>query len=147
MQKFIMKIKRINKKNYVNFYNQFSKIKDFKVSKKILFYEINEIKYWIENPKLNLFYGVFEKNKCLGFCFCKIMSNHWALIDNFYISPEYRGNKLGVKLQKFIEIKLKNKNIKYISRVTRNNNRSMKKFLTKNNYKKTGQYTWFEKFL
>lgn len=146
-QRFFMKIKRINSTNYIKFYNQFSKVTDFKVSENILFYEISELKHWINNPKSNLLYGIFDKDKCLGFCFCKIMSNHWALIDNFYICPESRKNKLGYKLQKFIEKKLKNKNIKYVSRVTRNNNIGMHKFLSKTGYIKSGEYFWFEKFL
>lgn len=142
-----MKIKKINKKNYINFYNQFSKIKDFKVSEKISFYEISELRHWINNPNSNFLYGIFEADKCLGFCFCKIMSDHWALIDNFYICPENRKNKLGHKLQKFIEEKLKARKIKYVSRVTRSDNAGMHKFLFKTGYNKSGEYLWFEKFL
>lgn len=146
-QRLFMTIKRINKKNYKTFYNKFCKIKDFKISEKILFYEISEVEYWIKSPKSNLLYGIFDKDKCLGFCFCKIISNHWALIDNFYISPEYRKNKLGDKLQKFIEKQLKDRNIKYVSRVTKSNNIGMHKFLSKTGYVKSGEYFWFEKFL
>lgn len=142
-----MIIKRISKKNYIKFYKEFSKIQSFKVSNKILFYEQKEIKLWLNKPKDNLLYGIFYNKKCVGFCFCKIMSNHWALIDNFYIVPEYRKNKLGNKLQKFIEIKLKKRNIKYISRVTKSNNFGMHKFLKKTGYKKAGKYFWFEKFI
>lgn len=144
---YFMKIKRIDKTNYLDFYRQFSIVKDFKISSKISFYELSEIKYWIDNPRDNLLYGVFEKNNCIGFCFCKIISNHWALIDNFYISPPYRKNKLGHKLQIFIEAKLKRNKIKYISRVTKANNFGMHKFLTKTGYRKQEKYLWFDKFL
>lgn len=142
-----MKIKRINKNNYLAFYKKFSKIKDFSVSNKILFYELEEIKYWINHPKENLLYGIFEKNICIGFCFCKIISSHWALIDNFYIFPLYRKNKLGHKLQIFIENKLRDKKIKYLSRVTKVDNLGMHKFLLKTGHKLQGKYIWFDKFL
>lgn len=145
--KFFMVIKRINKKNYINFYNQFSIIKDFKVSEKITFYEKKEIEFWVSKPKDNLLYGVFNKNKCVGFCFCKIISNHWALIDNFYINVEYRSKNIGSKLQSYIENKLKRRNISYVSRVTRDNNISMHKFLLKNGYAQQDKYIWFDKFL
>lgn len=146
-QKSIMKIKKISKKNYLNFYKYFSKIEDFKVSNDILFYELKEIKYWIENPKNNLLYGIFDGDKCCGFCFCKIISNHWALIDNFYISKEYRCKKLGKKLQNHVENILKKRKISYVSRVTKQDNLTMQKFLNKTNYKKQGIYIWFDKFL
>lgn len=143
-----MKIERINKYNYQDFYKKFCKIKDFKVSKKIAFYEFKEIQFWINKPKDNLLYGVFDKkNECIGFCFCKILSNHWALIDNFYICKDYRKDKIGTFLQKSIEKELKRRNIKYISRVTRHDNLGMHKFLNKTGYKPVGKYIWFEKFI
>jgi GNAT superfamily N-acetyltransferase len=142
-----VKIKRISKNNYLDFYKRFHKIKDFKVSKKMLFYELEEIIYWINHPKENLLYGIFDKNICIGFCFCKIISNHWALIDNFYILPEYRNKNIGTKLQKYIEKILKLKGINYISRVTRSNNYKMHSFLMRNKYKKHHEYIWFDKFL
>ena len=142
-----MKIKRINKNNYLDFYKKFSKIKDFQVSKKILFYELKEIKYWVENPKDNLLYGIFDKDECVGFCFSKIISNHWALIDNFYICEEYRFKKIGSLLQKHVETILKKRKIEYISRVTKETNKSMQKFLIKNKYIQQEKYVWFDKFL
>jgi len=142
-----MKIERINKNNYQSFYNKFSKIKDFKVSKKILFYEQTEIKEWIKNPKQNLLYGIFTKDVCVGFCFCKIISNHWALIDNFYVCEAYRRYHLGSKLQKYVEKKLRHRGIKYISRVTKKDNIVMQRFLNRTGYKSVGDYVWFEKFL
>lgn len=145
--KYFMIIKRINKNNYIKFYNEFSIIKDFKVSEKIPFYEKKEIKFWVSKPKDNLLYGIFDKNKCVGFCFCKIISNHWALIDNFYIHEGYRSRNIGSKLQLYIENKLRRRKISYISRVTRDNNISMHKFLLKNGYSQQEKYIWFDKFL
>lgn len=142
-----MKIKRIDKQNYKNVYNKFSKIKAFKVQEKILFYELKEFKYWINNPKENLLYGVFDGEECVAFCFCKIISNHWALIDNFYVCEEYRFKNLGSLLQVYIEKKLKSKNISYVSRVTREDNFGIHKFLLKHNYKMHKKYIWFDKFI
>ena len=146
-QRFVMIIKRINKNNYINFYKSFCKIKNFKISNEILFYELKEIKHWVNTPKNNLLYGIFDQNKCYGFCFCKIMSNHWAIIDNFYIDPKYRKNNLGSNLQAYIEKKLKQKNIKYISRIVEEKTISTRIFLKKTGYTKRKKYIWFDKFL
>jgi len=142
-----MIIKRVDKDNYLSLYKEFSKIKDFRVNSKVTFYELEEIEEWIKNPKENIFYAAFQNEKLVGFCFCKIMSNHWALIDNFYVKPEFRNKNIGKKIQLFIENKLKKANIKYISRVTRSNNIKMHRFLSRTGYSKRDSYVWYDKFL
>lgn len=142
-----MKIIRVNKHNYKLLFDTFSKRKDFKVNDRISFYEIEEIEEWTKKPKDNLLYAVTYENRLIAFCFCKIISNHWALIDNFYVEPLFRNKKIGKKLQDFIELKLKNLKIKYVSRVTRSNNIKMHRFLNKTGYSKRDSYIWYDKFL
>jgi len=125
----------------------FSSLPDFKVNDKIVFYEKKEIKEWLENIWDNKFALLFVNKKIAGFCFYKLMSYHWALIDNFFIKKEYRRDGYGTKLQEFVENNLKESGIFYISRTTRANNNLMHAFLNKTGYSNRGDYTWFDKFL
>jgi len=49
----------------------------------IRFYEHRELEEWITAPKENLLFVLDEGGEIAGFFFCKIMSSHWAYLDNF----------------------------------------------------------------
>ena len=142
-----MKLVKIGKKLSGKFTEIFSATNALFVNEKIGFYEPCEISDWVKNPKNNILYGVERRGKLIGFCFAKIMSPHWALIDTFYIKPDSRMCGAGRMLQTGIEAILKKRGIKYISRVTRSDNSGMHKFLEKSGYSKRDNYTWFDKFL
>lgn len=142
-----IRITKLNKDLVDIFYKTFSIEDDFKVNDKISFYEKKEIFEWIGNTKDNLFFIVTVDNRFAGFCFAKVISFHWAIIDAFYIKPEYRRLGLATKLQRFLEKKLREKKIKYASRTPRSNNTKLHNFLEKTGYIKRQNYTWFDKFL
>lgn len=140
-------IELLKKKDAKSFYRTFSKIKTFKVNNQINFYEEKEIIEWSADTKYNLLCVVKENNKFIGFCFCKIFSYHWAFVDSFYIDPAYRRKRIGTQLQEFLINRLKERSIKYISRIIKVTNKSSQGFLKDKNYKISGQYIWYDKFI
>jgi len=144
-----MKIKAelLKIKDVKAFYEAFSKIKNFKVNHRINFYEQKEISEWTKDRRNNLLCVIKNNNKIIGFCFCKIFSYHWAFVDNFYILPEHRRKKMGTILQEFLMNKLKEKSITYVSRIVNVKNLSSQKFLKNKNYKSSGKFIWYDKFI
>jgi hypothetical protein len=63
----------------------------FRVSEAIHFYEERELSEWIARPEENILCVALSGSEIIGFCFCKVMSYHWAMLDNFYVKPGSRG--------------------------------------------------------
>ena len=140
-----MKFVRINKKDLGRFEKTFSNAKELCVNEKISFYEPCELLAWVKRPSENLLFAVEIGGQYAGFCFAKIMSPHWAMIDTFYVAPAFRKLGVGGFMQKKIDCIIRKSGIKFISRVTKS--RSMKKFLPKMGYSKRDKYVWFDKFV
>lgn len=87
-----MKIKiRFANKNDINKIFTLGKgTSEFAVSKYIKFYEKSEIKQWIKERRNNIIILAEQNSNIIGFMYCNIMSNHWAMIDNFYILSKFR---------------------------------------------------------
>jgi GNAT superfamily N-acetyltransferase len=141
-----MKFVRVGKRQLARFVSEFSGVTDLNVNDKVGFYEECELRAWVKRPSENLLYVAEYGGRYAGFCFAKIMSPHWGLIDTFYVKQEFRKIKVGSFLQHRIELALRGK-VKYISRVTRSDNHGMHAFLKKQGYTARDQYTWFDRFL
>ena len=87
----------------------------FGVSPAIRFYERRELEEWIAAPEENLLFVLDEGGEIAGFFFCKIMSSHWAYLDNFYVRPASRGRGYGRLLMQALLSQLKNQRIAYLS--------------------------------
>ena len=123
------------------------KASGFAVSKKIKFYEKKEIKQWIQGRKNNIVLIAETNSKIVGFAYVKIMSWHWAMVDNFYVLPAYRRKGIGSLIEKSLESELRKKGISYVSRLVKPSHKTSMKFLEKRNFKKESNYAWFDKFL
>jgi GNAT superfamily N-acetyltransferase len=142
-----MRMQRIGARNIPEFTRAFSGVRELAVNSKIGFYGPEELKAWTKKPKDNLLYVCVYGGKYVGFCFAKIMSPHWALIDTFYVKPDMRRFGIGIFMQRFIDAEIKKLGLHYISRVTRLDNDVMHKFLEKAGYSKRDKYTWFDRFI
>ena len=141
-----MRLVRIDKARLDGFTAAFAHAPELAVNDKVGFYEPCELKSWVAKPRDNLLYAVLVGTQYAGFCFAKVMSPHWALIDTFYVRPSHRRGGVGTFLQRNMEAVLKRK-VKYVSRVTRADNAGMHAFLDRTGWKQRQQYVWFDKFL
>lgn len=141
-----MRLVRITAARLGGFTKEFAATAGLAVNDKIGFYEPNELKAWMAKPKDNLLYAVVVGSRYAGFCFAKVMSPHWALIDTFYVKPDHRRGGVGTFLQRGVEAALKSK-VKYVSRVTRSDNAGMHAFLGQTGWSRRDSYVWFDKFL
>ena len=90
----------------------------FSVSPSIRFYEREELIEWAQLREENHLLVVTLREAIVGFCFCKVMSPHWAVLDNLYVAPEHRKKGLGRLLMWALTARLKRRKIKYLSALT-----------------------------
>ena len=90
----------------------------FSVSPNIRFYERGELIEWAQLREENHLLVVTLQEAIVGFCFCKVMSPHWAVLDNLYVAPEHRKKGLGRLLMWALTARLKRRKIKYLSALT-----------------------------
>jgi len=141
---FKVKVRLAKQKDVNNIYKIGTSHSDFAVSKRIRFYERNEIKEWIRN-KSHIFLVAEKGNKIIGFLCCIIISRHWAMIDNLFILPEYRHTGNGKKLLETCIKKLKERKIDYATRLIK-----LKKFSKKYplmGFKPESKYIWVDEFI
>jgi len=87
----------------------------FGVSPAIRFYERRELEEWIAAPEENLLFVLDDGGEIAGFLYCKIMSSHWAYLDNFYVRPMSRGRGFGRLLMEALLHQLEYQGIVYLS--------------------------------
>lgn len=121
----------------------------FKVSKNIRFYEPDELMDWLVGDKDIL--RVLELNrgrKVIGFYYCKLMSRHWAYLDNFYIVPGYRRKGLGRQMLSDLAHQLEGNGIKYLSTLVALHEFDIARWMTQiGGFASKRAYVWLEKFL
>lgn len=87
----------------------------FSVSDEIHFYERKELLEWCVKTFDNILCVAEVDKKIIGFYYCKIFSYHWAMLDNFYVLPEYRGQQVSEMMLTTLKNLLKSKQIQYLS--------------------------------
>ncbi len=120
---------------------------DFSVSKEIKFYKKYELIEWIKNKQNNIIIVAETNSKIIGFVSCKIMSFHWAMVDNFLVLSKFRKNNIGSQIQTFLEKELKKRKISYLTGLVKPQKRIIRKFLKKYGFKEQDKYIWVDKFL
>lgn len=83
----------------------------------------------------------------MGFLFCKVMSIHWALLDNFYVLPSARGNGVGAALLDSLKQILIEREIKYLSALFREQDAETPSFFQKFGFQRQMEYLWMDVFL
>ncbi len=93
----------------------------FKVSGCINFYERAELEAWLSSSTNNVMLVVEDivNDSIVGFCSCVILSNHWAMLDNIFVSVEHRRYGLAKKLLLKLQSELICWGLKYVSTLVR----------------------------
>lgn len=121
--------------------------RDFAVSRHIKFYQKDEIAEWIRNKENNILIVAEVNSRIVGFVYCKIMSHHWAMVDNFYVLPKFRKEGVGTSVEEVLLAELRRRNVRYITLLVKPENKIMRRFLRKRGFGEQGQYVWVDKLL
>ena len=121
----------------------------FTVSDRIRFYEKAELQEWIASPKDNILLVLVadSSSDLAGFLFCKIMSYHWAMLDNFYIQPSFRGQHCDGLLMEELAKRLRQRRIAYLTALTANDQPALARYLKRHGFRTASLYQWNELFL
>lgn len=119
----------------------------FGVSEDIRFYERRELAEWIAAPETNLLLVLDDNGTVSGFLFCKIMSSHWAYLDNFYIRPDARGHGYGRQMMEALLSILREKKIVYLSTLVAETDTFLSGYFGKCGLVTEKTYVWMERFV
>lgn len=119
----------------------------FHVSPQIRFYERRELAEWIAAPEDNILLVLDEDGTVSGFLFCKIMSSHWAYLDNFYIRPDTRGHGYGRLLMEALLGLLREKKIAYLSTLVAETDTFLAGYIGHCGLVMEKTYVWMERFV
>jgi GNAT superfamily N-acetyltransferase len=119
----------------------------FAVSEAIRFYEPEEVRDWIAAAKDNIFLVAYAGRELAGFLYCKVMSWHWAMMDNLYVRPEHRAEGVGQALLHALRRELESRGTKYISTLADGEAARTCRFLEQQGFSRGRPYVWYEVFL
>jgi len=119
----------------------------FEVSPAIHFYEETELKEWVNAPHENVLLVAEESSQIIGFLYAKIMSHHWAMLDNFYVKPIFRQQGIGKQLLCCLTDILRQRGIVYVSTLCDSSDEVLLAQLPRQGFKRTKAYIWHEMFL
>ena len=119
----------------------------FAVSDRIRFYEKGELDHWIATPRDNILLVIESEGEVAGFTFCKIMSYHWAMLDNFYVLPAFRGSGCSESLMRELLHELRQRGIAYLTTLTDHEDNRLNHYLNRNGFRFAKTYDWHELFL
>ena len=119
----------------------------FHVSERIHFYEYEELKEWIQNPRENILCVADLDGEMVGFFFCKIMSWHWAMLDNFYSVPTARDGRIGSLMFDSLISQLKERKIHYLTTLVEDGRIALSRYLRQKGFRASKKYEWHELFI
>jgi hypothetical protein len=119
----------------------------FAVSKSIRFYEESELLEWITNSKDNIILVAKNSADMAGFLYCKIMSSHWAMLDNFYVGESHRNGICSSLLFEELKGRLLARGISYLSTLTQKDNVLLSRYVRKWGFIAVKEFVWHELFL
>ena len=119
----------------------------FVVSPVIKFYEQSEVAEWARRRRENLLLVAECDDEIVGFLFCKVMSHHWAMLDNFYVRPSSRTTDSAQKLYQSLVRELANRKLTYLTCLVREDHGALMRLVRLKGFTQRHQYTWLEYFL
>jgi ribosomal protein S18 acetylase RimI-like enzyme len=119
----------------------------FMVSERIRFYEKAELEEWIASPANNILLVADSSESIAGFLFCKVMSYHWAMLDNFYIRPEFRGRQYDMPMMRELLDRLHLRGLSYLTTLTAIDHPALARYLKRFGFRTATIYQWNELFL
>lgn len=115
----------------------------FSVSGEITFYERSELQEFIEDSNWEL--GIALVNsKIVGFLSVHRMSNHWAMLDNFYVSPPERGTGVSRFMYKWLLETTQTWNSSYLTSLVDVEDSTTAKLLIRQSWSPQKRYQWFD---
>ena len=119
----------------------------FRVSESIPFYEESELIEWASNRHENILAVVEQKEEVTGFLFCKVISHHWAMLDNFYRAPGARNTETAQKLRDWLLGELRTRKLSYLTCLIREDHESLLRLVRQLGFTRRSKYTWCELFI
>ncbi len=119
----------------------------FQVSERIPFYIESELREWVSKPADNLLYVLLKDEHFGGFFYCKIMSHHWAMLDNFYVVHPLRGSRAFKCLLDGLVNVLRARGISYLTTLIDVNREELTGIAEHAGFAAARNYVWFERFL
>lgn len=119
----------------------------FSVSPRIRFYEPQELEEWVAAPVDNLLLVLDCEGDIRGFLFCKMMSSHWAYLDNFYVHPSARGHGCGKLLMQALLDILRERKIAYLSTLVAEHDPHLSRYFESGGLAVEKTYWWMERFV
>lgn len=118
----------------------------FKVSEKISFYEHTELIEWVKHPRENILLVARPKSgdDLAGFLFCKVISHHWAMLDNYFVKRQFRGQGCGKLLLVELSSQLRKRGIEYLSTLANVLDVQLLEMLSRFGFKQQKTYSWFD---
>lgn len=119
----------------------------FAVSDQIKFYEEVELCEWIADPKHNIVLVLTLDGAVEGFLFCKLMSSHWALLDNLFVRRTAALHAGGATLLNALQDRLRVSGRSYLSILIRNDRPALVRIAGANGFVSRDVYQWMDRFL
>jgi len=116
----------------------------FAVSDSIRFYEAYELREWIEDPVHNVLLTVLPDDVVGGFAYCKLMSSHWALLDNFYCTAAAASNGAGLELFHALQTRLRSTGHAYLTTLVRSDHTTLMRLCQRLGFSKRDDYRWMD---
>jgi len=118
----------------------------FVLSTQTRFYTRDYLEKWLQNPQSDILLVAEKDGEIIGFLFCRVFHDSWAMLDNIMVSHSWRRRGIGTALLKECLNKLRMKKVQYIAGIVKEDNESINFFL-KNEFLKGNKFIWIEKFL
>ena len=122
-------------------------LSEFAVSPNIKFYEQEELEEWAADPRNNVLAIAERDGHVTGFFFCKIMSWHWAMLDNFYVHPDTDAAATAKRLWQFLREELGRRKIAYLTTLVEEGRTPLRRLLRVRGFSDSKCYRWMELFL
>ncbi len=119
----------------------------FRVSEGIQFYEREELVEWVGSPRENILCVAVRGREVVGFLYCKVMSWHWAMLDNFYATPAVRGSGVGALMLEALLERLRRRGVAYLTTLVEVGRDTLAGRLEAWGFGRARSYDWFELLL
>lgn len=143
----LMEIRKMEEKDVEQVYDIGIKVKEFVVSENRRFWSKQTIYDWT-NRKNDILLIAEDDEKIIGFMMSRFHEpTKEAIIDNIFVSEDWRGRGVGTELVKECLKQLKEKGTNYVYCTITTDNTPTIEFLKKNGFNKGYEFIWMDLFL
>jgi ribosomal protein S18 acetylase RimI-like enzyme len=116
----------------------------FAVSSESRFYTKDYLENWITNPEDDVLLVAEARNAIVGFLFCRVNHNDWAMLENIAVSTSSRRQGTGTALLRECLRRLRERGIDYIAGIVREGNSNLDFFLS-SGFVPGHRFVWIER--